>query len=149
VARSIFDAAARDRLLARLAQLRPDSPRQWGKMTPNEMVCHLEDALRCATGEQPTRPKQTFMSNRFLRWLIIHVIPWPKGKAQTVREMQLTRPAEFNADRERLQNSLRSAASRGATAPWAVHPAFGDLRGPAYGVLIYRHFDHHLRQFGV
>jgi hypothetical protein len=149
MARSIFDATSRDRLLARLAQLRPDSPRQWGKMTPNEMLCHLEDALRCATGEVPTRPRNNFMSKRFMRWLIIYVIPWPKGKAQTVKEMQQTRPIDFAGDRTRLETSLRDVAARGAQAAWAAHPAFGDLGGRDYGVLIYRHFDHHLRQFGV
>jgi hypothetical protein len=89
------------------------------------------------------------MSNRVMRWLIIHVMPWPKAKAQTVKEMLQTKPAEFNADRSRLQQSLRTVAARGAAADWAAHPAFGDLGGHDYGVLIYRHFDHHLRQFGV
>ena len=30
-----------------------------------------------------------------------------------------------------------------------VHPAFGDITTQAWGVLAYRHTDHHLRQFGV
>lgn len=29
------------------------------------------------------------------------------------------------------------------------HPAFGDLSYDAYGCLIAKHTDHHLRQFGV
>jgi hypothetical protein len=149
MARSIFDDTSRQRLLERLAHLRPDSQRRWGKMTPSEMLCHLEDSLRCATGETPTRFRPSFMSNRLLRWVIIHLVPWPKGKAQTVREMLQTRPAEFTADRNRLGSSLREVGARGASANWAVHPAFGDLRGDDYGVLIYRHFDHHFRQFGI
>jgi hypothetical protein len=149
MARSIFDAPARDALLARIERLRPDSPRTFGKMTPDQMMCHLEDSISCAVGRTPTRVKTSFMSSRFMRWLIIYVIPWPKGKAETVREMQLTKPGDFETDRERLKAALREAASRGTTASWAVHPAFGNLTGKDYGTLIYRHFDHHLKQFSV
>jgi len=33
------------------------------------------------------------------------------------------------------------------TEEWPEHPAFGALSRRAWGVLIYRHMDHHLRQF--
>jgi hypothetical protein len=48
-----------------------------------------------------------------------------------------------------LRHLLHAAAARGAAAEWATHPAFGAISGKDYGTLIYRHFDHHLRQFGV
>ena len=146
---TIFDPAARRQLVGRLDRLRPDSARRWGKMTPDQMMCHLDDSLRCAIGETPTLPRKTIMANRILRWIIIHVLPWPKGRAQTVKEMLATKPVEFNDDRRRLIAMLEKAASQTPAASWAVHPAFGDLSGRDYGVLIYRHFDHHLRQFGV
>jgi hypothetical protein len=149
MARTIFDATARRVLLDRLERLRPESQRRWGKMTPNQMMCHLEDSLRCATGITPAHQRKTVMSNRILRWIIIYLLPWPKGKAQTVKEMLVTQPGEFEADRGRLKAMLEQAGSRGAGATWAAHPAFGDLSGRDYGALIYRHFEHHLRQFGV
>jgi hypothetical protein len=40
-------------------------------------------------------------------------------------------------------------AARGQDGPWVDHPAFGRLSPRAWGVLVYRHMDHHLRQFGV
>ena len=149
MAKSIFAAPHRQHLLERIARLRPDSPRNFGKMTPAQMICHLEDAVHCATGRTPARFKQTFMANRLVRFLIIYVIPWPKGKAKTVMEMQATKPGDFEADKKRLQAALVEAAERGAGAPWATHPAFGDLSGREYGALIYRHFDFHLKQFNV
>jgi hypothetical protein len=147
--RTIFDPTSRNQLLERIARLRPDSERRWGRMTPNEMMCHLEDSMSCATGETPARPRKSFLSNPVVRTLIIHYVPWPKGKAQTVPEMLATRPSEFEADRQRLSERVRKAGERGPNAPWAVHPAFGQMSGRDYGVLIYRHVDHHLRQFGV
>jgi hypothetical protein len=149
MARTIFDATSRQQLLDRVARLRPDSARRWGRMTPNEMMCHLEDSVRVATGEAPAKSRPSFMSNPVLRTLIIHYVPWPKGRAKTVPEMQATQPSEFEADRQRLQAWLSKAGERGAAARWATHPAFGKMSGRDYGVLIYRHVDYHLRQFGV
>jgi hypothetical protein len=118
-------------------------------MTANQMICHLEDSMRCATGITPTQPRKTLMSNRILRWIIIYVLPWPKGKAKTVKEMLATKPGEFDADRRRLLSMLDEAGRRGTGASWAAHPAFGNLTGRDYGTLIHRHVDYHLRQFGV
>lgn len=146
--KTIFDDSSRRQLIERIGRLRPDSQRRWGRMTPNEMICHLEDSMRCATGETPTRYRKSFMSNPFFRWLIIHVIPWPKGRAQTVKEMQATRPGDFEEDRRRLIAMLDRATGLGTGGSWAPHPAFGAMTGRDYGVLIHRHCDYHLRQFG-
>jgi hypothetical protein len=32
---------------------------------------------------------------------------------------------------------------------WPEHPAFGRMSRRVWGVLGYRHLDHHFRQFGV
>lgn len=149
MAKSIFDDAARQQLLARLARLQPTSARRFGKMTPSQMVCHLADSMRCAVGETPTRAHKTFLSSPVMRWLILYVMPWPKGKVETAREMQLTQPGEFEADRQQLADMLTRTAQRGPQAAWAVHPAFGAMSGRDYGVLIHRHCDHHFRQFGI
>ncbi len=149
MARTIFDATSRTAILDRLARLRPESQRRWGTMTPNQMMCHLEDSLRCATGVTPTQSRGGLLANRVLRWIIIYVMPWPKGRVQTAKEMLVTKPGEFEADRRRLQETLERAAVQGAGGTWAAHPAFGDLAGRDYGALIHRHFDFHLRQFGV
>lgn len=149
MAQSIFDAPTKQYIIDRINRLRPDSPRKFGKMEPNQMLCHMEDAMLCANGSRATRVKNTFMANPLVRWLIIYVIPWPKGKAETVPEMKVTQPTEFEADRKRLVALVNETSARGPKANWAVHPAFGKLTGRDYGVLIYRHFDHHLRQFGV
>lgn len=113
------------------------------------MVCHLIDSLRIATGQTPSSMKNNFMSNPLLRWLIVYVIPWPKGKAKTVPEMLATQPAEFRADVSTLREQLNAAAQRGASGQWAPHPAFGRISGKMYGDLIHKHFDHHLSQFSV
>jgi hypothetical protein len=98
---------------------------------------------------KPTRPKNNGMDNPLVRWLVIYAIPWPKGKARTAPEMLVTQPSVWAADMQRLHELLDTAANVGSTGKWARHPAFGQINGNQYGHLIYRHFNHHLTQFGV
>lgn len=150
MAKSIFDAPVRQELIDRIAQLTPTHQRQWGKMTPSQMICHLMDSLRVATGQAHASSKNNrFMANPLVRWLIIYVMPWPKGKVPTVPELLLTQPSEWKADIATLSEQLTNAATRGPSANWGEHPAFGQLSGQDFGVLIYRHCNHHLTQFGV
>jgi hypothetical protein len=149
MARSIFKPKDLQEIDSRLAALNPSARPLFGKMNPARMICHMTDALQVATGAVPARPKKTFMANPIVRRIIIYHLPWPKGKAETIPEMLITKPADWDADLSRLRELLEAAGARGAAAKWATHPAFGDISGKDYGTLIYRHFDHHLGQFGV
>ena len=113
------------------------------------MICHLSDSLRVAGGEIPSEFKPGPLANPLVRWLLAYAIPFPKERAQTAPEMLLTPPAVWQADLLAVREQLRAAVERGPQGNWARHPAFGDVSGALYGVFIYKHFDHHLRQFGV
>lgn len=149
MARTIFASAHRDELLERLDRLTPGAKAQWGKMTAPRMICHLSDSLRAASGEIPAEFHPGPLANPFVRWLMAYVIPFPKGRAETAPEMLQTTPADWQADLSTVRELLQAAAQRGPSGKWARHPAFGDVPGPLYGVFVYKHFDHHLRQFGV
>jgi Protein of unknown function (DUF1569) len=146
---TIFDPDDRAALLGRIERLGPHSPRQWGKMTPAQMQVHIGDGLRIALGTKHCAPKRSPMSLRPVRWLVIHSpIPWPKG-APTAPELLNPATGTWDADRTRLVADIKEVASRGQSADWAPHPAFGKLTGHSWGVLMWRHMDHHLRQFGL
>lgn len=149
MAKTIFDAADRNGLLQRIDRLTPDAKARWGKLTAPRMVCHLADSVRVCTGEIPAQSKNGPLANPVARWLLAYVVPFPKGKAETAPEMLSTQPADWQADLSMLRAQLQAAAERGATGIWADHPAFGQVSGKLYGVFIHKHFDHHLRQFGV
>ena len=52
-------------------------------------------------------------------------------------------------DASRLEALMQKFASQEIARPWPPHPLFGRMDGRAWGYLSYRHFTHHLRQFGV
>ena len=89
-------------------------------MTPSTMVCHLIDSIDVATGKAPARIRKSFMASRLMRWLIIYVVPWPKGKAKTVPEMLKTQPPG-TSDTSRI-------ATDNINNPNSINPIF-DLGG--------------------
>ncbi len=145
--KSIWQKPSRDLLETRLDKLTPGTPAKWGKFTAPQMVCHLTETMRMALGEVPVKPKKTPLKRFPLKQLIIYVLPFPKG-APTVPELLAGTSKEWDGDVQRLKDLLGKYAG-GSYKAFPDHPAFGSLSRSAWGVLVYKHVDHHLKQFGV
>ena len=145
--KSLWNERDRAELEARIARLTPEHTPSWGRMTARQMIVHLADAIRMATGELPIAVRKTPFRYPVLRQLLIYVIPIPKG-LPTARELQRA-PGDWDADVADLRAMLAAFAARDRKAPWPPHPVLGRLGAHGWGVLTLRHFDHHLRQFGV
>ena len=145
---SMFYTATRELFQGRIDRLTPDSQRRWGTMSVEQMVCHLSDQLRLALGVLSARPMAGPLRFAPLRRFAIDYMPWPHG-IKGPRESFTTRPAELKSDIARLHAQLEQFGSRGAQRDWPEHPLFGTMSGPLWARLTCKHFDHHLRQFGV
>jgi len=156
--KSLFRPHRFEELTQRLDSLRPDSPRQWGRMSPNGAVCHLTDAFKGILGERVRQahadgPRFDTLKNRTLGRLyaLTLPLPWPKGVPTSPaadQEQDGTPPAEFDEDVARLRAAMERFRDRdGRDVP--PHIAFGKLSRGEWGRWGYRHMDHHLRQFGA
>lgn len=146
---SIFDRGERDALKKRVMKLRPETARQWGKMDATRMQVHLIAGFKMGLGTLKVAPKKSPLANWFGRWLVIHSpMPWPKG-APTVDELKDLPSADFEAEQAELLGLIDTVGARGHSDGWPPHPIFGELSTKDWGVLAWRHADHHLRQFGV
>ena len=130
---SIFDAADRARITARLDALRPEGPRQWGKMDPAQMLAHCAVAI-----ELPLEnPDRKYLGD----------VPFPKS-SPTDPAFIVGDRRSFETEKARLLAVLARFVERGPeAATGTVHTFFGRLTGAQWGRLIYKHLDHHLRQF--
>jgi hypothetical protein len=146
---SVFDASDLESLSRRLLSVHPEQPARWGRMDAPQMICHIADQMRVALGELPAKHRRTPFRNPALRFLAVHLLPWPRGRIPTVPEMLSTPPGRWKEDLTCAQALLQEVAQRGPAGRWAEHPAFGPLSGREWGWLIYKHTDHHLRQFGA
>jgi hypothetical protein len=146
---TFWDSATRHDICERVARLTPDTKARWGKFSAAQMVAHLNDAMRMASGELHVPSKKLPIRYFPLKQIILYAVPFPKG-APTAPEL-LARCD--NADLKAEQEAFRSIAERTAGKPssdaWPDHPAFGSLSHKAWGKLMFKHTEHHLRQFGV
>jgi Protein of unknown function (DUF1569) len=148
--KSLFAAPDREALLARLDALGPEAVRQWGKMNPAQMLCHCASALETATGDRPM--KQKFIGKilaPLVRSSALGEKPFGKN-SPTDPTFVASGEKDFAAEKARLLGLIKRFVERGpAEAGKAMHAFFGKLNGDEWGVLMHKHIDHHLRQFGV
>jgi hypothetical protein len=96
----------------------------------------------------PVAPKRLPIRYPPLKQLIIFCLPFPKS-VPTAPELVSREPGEWSDEVSILRAFVEQAAGRDKAEQFPAHPAFGKLTPRAWGVLAYRHLDHHLRQFGV
>jgi hypothetical protein len=149
--KTIFDTETRDELFERLGKLSPECERQWGKMTPSQMMEHTARVLEMATSDaQPV--KQVFIG-KAIGWIFKNQFlgEKPFGKnAPTGPDYKIADEPDLEQTRERLKQLIAKFHERGANGlDGNVHPFFGPLTGKQWGETQYKHLDHHFRQFGV
>jgi Protein of unknown function (DUF1569) len=149
--KNLFEAARVEEVKERMAQLRPDSERLWGKMNPAQALAHCTAAIGMAMGK--TRPPRIWIG-RLLgplakKSLIVNGTPMRRN-SMTEKSVLVTDERDFEVERQRLRESIDHFAA-GGPGVCTNHPHFffGPLTPLEWAVLMYQHLDHHLRQFGV
>jgi hypothetical protein len=147
---TLFDDAARERILRRVESLRPDSPRGWGRMTAAQAMAHCAITLEVATGAMPMRQK---LIGRFLgpffRRKILGPEPFSRN-SPTGPELVVRDPKDLAAEKARVATLVRKFAAAGPdAASRCEHGFLGRLSGDEWGRLMHKHLDHHLGQFGA
>ena len=145
---TVFDETDRSSLYERLGGLTLDRTPLWGRMTCGQMLAHLTDGVRMTLGELVVQPKRGPLRFGPIRHAVIHWLPFPKG-APTAPELLVRRAEDCATEIAELRAVMERMASNAGTQAWEEHPAFGRMTEHDWGVLVYRHVDHHLRQFGA
>jgi Protein of unknown function (DUF1569) len=145
---TIFDPSDRAALLRRLEALQPSSLRQWGTMNPAQMLAHCSIAMEMACGDTPS--KQVLIGRilgPLVRWRVLGDKPLRKN-VPTSPLLVVADERDFAGERRRLEALVERFAQAGPSgADDRVHMFFGRLTGDQWGRLMYKHLDHHLRQF--
>ena len=141
-------------ILDRLAKLTLASPRQFGKMSVHQAVCHMTDAYRLPIGELPSLGRGNLLQRTALKYLVLHVMTnWPPG-AKTLPEYdqvlkETPPPQAFEVDKAELRSYVERVAELSSGHPFPTHPIFGVMSHEEWMRWGYQHANHHLRQFGV
>jgi Protein of unknown function (DUF1569) len=144
---SLRDETVRNKIIERLLRLTPATKPSWGSLDAPRLVCHLRDGLAMSLGELSVRSVNRKAFQHFpLKHLMLYVLPFPKN-VPTAPELLSSTPQSFDADRQQVVQMIhRLAATPKANGP--EHPFFGPLSFEEWNALQWKHFVHHLNQFG-
>jgi hypothetical protein len=148
MAKTVWNPADRQALLARFDKLSTDQRPLWGKMSVTQMLKHCTVPIYAAMGESPVTLKKTFFRFWPMQKLIIYVLPWPQG-APTAPEFIITDDGDIDERRAALRAAVDKFVGRGLSQTMQPHAAFGPLSVEDWGALHHKHLEHHLKQFGA
>jgi hypothetical protein len=146
---SILNEGDRAEICRRTRSLSAASTRRWGTLAVEDMLQHLRLSARMTLGELevPSANKRVFQVFPF-KHLILYVLPFPKG-APTAPDLKPTDTGGFEEERTALLELLERIGTGPSEGAGPAHPLFGPLTRQEWGVVTYKHADHHLKQFGA
>jgi hypothetical protein len=147
----IFLPETIDVLHARIDALREESRPLWGKMTVSQMLAHCSIPLEQALDMRSDGPSwfMKLIMRSFFKKAMLNEKPYrpnlPTAPSFVVADLRLV-----EAERQRLKLLLGRFSGQGAAFfEGKMQITLGALSSKEWSNLMYKHLDHHLRQFGV
>ncbi len=149
--KNLWQPATVQELKDRLAKLRPDTPRLWGKMTPAQAVAHCAKGIELALGD--LRPPRMFIGRligAMIKSKAFQESEPMRRNSPTIPGMAVTDDRDLDRAREILCALIdRFAAAGPSGCTTHPHSFFGHLTPDEWSMWMYKHIDHHLQQFGT
>ncbi len=149
--KTLFQEGCAAEIQGRLENLKADSPRQWGKMDAAQMLAHCSAAMEMALGDvKPARMLIGRLIGQLVKSTALKdTVPMRKD-SPTAKILVVSGERNFVEERARLGGLIKRFLIAGpAGCTRHPHTFFGPLTPEEWSVLMYKHLDHHLRQFGV
>lgn len=148
--KNVFEPQTLEEIIHRINTLQPSGERHWGKMEVAQMMAHCSAALEVAAGQK--FPPRIFMGRilgPFFKSVFSNDKPLKKN-APTDKSFLVIDRRNFEKEKARLID-LVTHFSTGGPANCTKHPHsfFGKLTAREWGSGMYKHLDHHLKQFGA
>jgi hypothetical protein len=149
--KNLFETARVEEVKERLARLSPDSERLWGSMNAGQAIEHCSRGVELAMGHRtPPRLLLGLIIGRVVKPMALGNDEPLRRNSPTVKGLVVNDERDLEAERERLCGLIDrfvAAGPKGCTTH--PHSFFGRLTAEEWATLMYKHLDHHLRQFGV
>jgi len=148
--KNLFELETVDEVIVRIDKLQPASQRQWGKMDVAQMLAHCSITMDIASGK--LNPPRIFIGRiiaPFLKSMYTNDKPFAKN-GPTGKDLLVVDKKDFAREQESLKVKVRhfhQCGESGCTRH--PHPFFGSLTPYAWSRGMYKHLDHHLRQFNA
>jgi len=147
--KNLFEQETVDEVVSRIDKLHPAAQRQWGKMDVAQMMAHCSAAMDMASGRL-NLPRAFIgrLLGPFVKPIYTNEKPFSRNNP-TANELKFADQHDFAHEQEELRLKIRQFHEGGeAKCTRHPHPFFGALTPQQWARGMYKHMDHHLRQFG-
>ena len=148
--KNLFQADTTAEIFSRIDKLQPNTQRQWGKMDAAQMMAHCSATLDVASG-RIVLPRLFIgrILGPFVRPVFTNEKPFSKN-GPTDKHFLIKDKRDFVQEQNQLKTHVRQF-HEGGEAKCTKHPHsfFGPITPQEWARGMYKHLDHHLRQFGV
>ena len=148
--KSLFNPTVNKEMIERIQKLNANTKPAWGKMTVAQMVMHSQKPFQVAYKElQLKRGIIGILFGGIAKKKLTGPEPFGKN-LPTDKNFKITVHPEFEREKNNLISCVQRFSKNGPSGiAKEPHPFFGKLTTEEWDALMYKHLDHHLRQFGA
>ena len=146
---NIFTKEVSEDIIRRINNLTPDTPPNWGKMDVAQMLAHCNVTYELMYENKHPRPGflMTFILKSFVKKMVTSEKPY-KHNSQTAPVFLIKGKKDFEAEKARLIGYIQKTQQLGeAHFDNKLSHSFGALNKTEWNNMLYKHLDHHLKQF--
>lgn len=148
---NIFDKETAQALDARLNLLTNETPALWGKMNVAQMLAHCNVSYEMIFTDKHKKPNAfvKLMLKLFVKDKVVGESTYEKN-GRTAPQFIIADAKEFQSEKTRLLDYISKVQELGSTYfEGKESHSFGTLSAAEWSNMMYKHLDHHLKQFGV
>ena len=149
--KNLLNPEHRAEIRNRFAKLNANASAQWGKMNAGEMSLHCQYPLEVALAQKAlNRGLMGLLFGKMIKKQLLADKALPKNSPTVPQWRTAGSQSDYNQNSSRLLSLIDQFGQEDpAVLNQRIHPVFGPMTSQEWGVLNYKHLDHHLRQFGV
>ncbi|MBL8005132.1 MAG: DinB family protein [Candidatus Kapabacteria bacterium] len=148
---NIFTPEVTNNLLQRIETLTPSSQANWGKMNVSQMLAHCNVTYEMMFENIHPKPNAIlkFILKLLVKKKVVDETTYPK-ESRTAPAFLITTEKDFQKEKERLIQYMKKTQELGEIYfDGRESHSFGILTKVEWNNMLYKHLDHHLRQFGA
>lgn len=148
---NVFEQETVLQLIARLNQLTMQSQPKWGKMNVAQMLAHCNVTYEYIFESKYAKPNflMRWVLKKFVKPIVVNEVPY-KQNGPTGKDFLVSAQQDFENEKQRLISFVHKTKDLGSSHFEGLEShSFGKLTAIEWNNMMYKHLDHHLRQFGV
>lgn len=148
---NVYSLSVAQELISRINKLTPETQPKWGTMDVSRMLAHCCITYEYIFNERHDKPNffMKLMLKAFVKNAVVSETPY-KHNERTGPAFIIANERDFKNEKERLVNYINKVVEMGESFfNGKKSVSFDELTPLEWNNMMYKHLDHHLRQFGV